>query len=412
MSRCVVAGAGIVGVSTALWLQRAGYEVTLVDREGPAAGTSFGNAGVLAATAAVPVTVPGLWKKAPQMLFNPNDALFLKWSYLPRLTPFLLKYLSYCNDDAVRFYAGAMGHLISDSLEQHQALAAGTGAERYIKDVPYCFGYENEKTFEADAKYRKLSSDTGYRFEIVSGAEHAKDDPFFSGCFTHVVKWRNCGMISDPGAYVTALADAFIRKGGKLEIATVLDIRTDGNRVSALITDKGEMDGDEFILTTGAWSKPLMAKLGISVPLESERGYHIELVNSSDAPRTPMMLAAQKFVVTPMEGRLRCAGLVEFGGTDAPAGKAPVKMLKHHVKRLFPDLRYDRISEWLGHRPATPDSLPLIGALETFKNIRTGFGHQHLGLTAGPKTGRMIAAELAGDLPNTDMKPYSPHRFS
>lgn len=409
--RCVVIGAGIVGVSTAIWLQRAGFEVTLLDRDGPASGTSFGNAGVLAATAATPVTVPGLWKKAPGMLLFPNAPLFLQWSYLPKLAPFLTQFLRHCTAQSVEHYAHAMGHLVADSLEQHQALAKGTSAEKFIKDVSYCFGYENETSFNADAKYRKFSKEIGYKYDVVTGEEHAKDDQFFGDRLSHIVKWANCGMISDPGAYVTALVNHFVENGGTLEIATLIDFKYEKAGISALITDKGELDADRYLFTTGIWSADLMKKLGLNVPMESERGYHIELHNPDRAPQSPMMMADQKFVFTPMDGRIRCAGLVEFANLNAPASSGPIKMLKHHVARLFPDLTYSHVSEWMGHRPSTTDSLPLIGSLSKYKNVVVGFGHQHLGLTAGPKTGRLIADTLAGNTPNVDLAPYSPDRF-
>ena len=147
----LVAGAGIVGISTAIWLQRAGHEVTVVDREGPASGTSYGNAGVLAAAAIVPVPVPGIMRKAPGMLMDRNAPLFLRWSYLPKLLPFLRKYLSYATDAHVDHYAKAMSALLHDTVEQHQALAADTPAAQFIKTDDYCFGYASRAEFDADS---------------------------------------------------------------------------------------------------------------------------------------------------------------------------------------------------------------------------------------------------------------------
>ena len=142
MAQIIVLGAGIVGVSTSIWLQRAGYHVTLVDKAGPASGTSFGNAGVLAAGGVIPVTTPGLWKKAPFMLLDKNSPLFLRWRYLPKLVPFLLDYLTKCTEEDVKIYAKGMLPLIYDSVEQHKTLAKGTPAEIFIKDADYCFGYD------------------------------------------------------------------------------------------------------------------------------------------------------------------------------------------------------------------------------------------------------------------------------
>lgn len=404
----LVAGAGIVGISCAIWLQRAGHRVTVIDREGPASGTSFGNAGVLAAGAVVPVTVPGLVKKAPGMLLNPDAPLFLRWSYLPRLLPFLAKYLSYATDAHVDHYAHAMFTLLGDSAAQHRALAAGTPAERYVFDDDYCFGYATRRDFEADGYGWAKRAAVGVRFDVLDGADYAGFDPIFGKAFETVVRCKDHGRISDPGAYVKALADHFVEQGGSLHITTIHDIEMENGRISALVTEDGALRGDAIVFALGPWSKKIAHKLGVKVPLESERGYHIELINPSAMPHAPLMVAAGKFVITPMEGRIRAAGVVEFGGLDAPPSPAPFGLLKRQVAAILPDVTYDRIEEWMGHRPAPADSLPVIGANDAEGLSYSAFGHQHLGLTGGPKTGRLIADLISGARPNIDLAPFDP----
>ncbi|MDR6264177.1 FAD-dependent oxidoreductase [Roseobacter sp. N2S] len=412
MAEIVVAGAGIVGISTAIWLQRAGHTVTVVDREGPAAGTSYGNAGVLASGAIVPVTVPGLWRKAPRMVLDRNSPLFLKWTYLPKLLPFLLKYLRFSTDTHVNYYATAMAGLLHDSLDQHRALAQGTPAAAYITDEDFCFGYPTRAEFEADRYGWDIRDKNNVDYEVVSGAEFGTYDPLYADNFATVVRCKNHGRISDPGAYVKALAAHFQAEGGTLIIAEVTDAIRDGEVTKGFVTSKGDMRGDHAVMALGAWSKPLGRKLGLTIDLESERGYHIELVNPSHMPKAPMMVVAGKFVITPMEGRIRCAGVVEFGGLKKPASRAPFDLLKRHVAQILPDVRYDRVDEWMGHRPAPADSLPLIGATNDTNSAFTALGHQHVGLTAGPKTGRIIAGLIDGTGPNMDLAPFSPQKYS
>ncbi|HSG95844.1 MAG TPA: FAD-binding oxidoreductase, partial [Afifellaceae bacterium] len=153
-------------------------------------------------------------------------------------------------------------------------------------------------------------------------------------------------------------------------------------------------------------------KLGVKVPLESERGYHVEFLDPSAMPRAPVMVASGKFVATPMDGRLRLAGIVEFGGLDAPASRAPVELLKRQMRLTMPGLTWKGTSEWLGHRPAPCDSIPLIGALDGVPGAYAGFGHHHIGLTAGPRTGRILADVISGRRPNINLAPYRPDRFS
>lgn len=411
MKHVIVAGAGIVGVSTAIWLQREGYEVTLVDREGPAAGTSHGNAGVLASGAMIPVTMPGLLPKVPKMLLDPMQPLYLKFGYLPKLLPFLRQYLSYCTMDDVRSYAADMATLIGDSVEQHRHLAAGTGAEKFIQDNDFCFGYETKAAFDADAHWWQIRKDNGFVVDVETAEEFAAHDPLYHGQFEMIARCKNHGQITDPGEYVKTLAQHFTNNGGHIQLATITGISVDKGKIHALESDQGPIRGDEFVLTTGVWTKALMESLGLAAPVESERGYHVEFLNPSAMPKSPMMVTTGKFVITPMQGRIRCAGVVEFGGTKAGPSAAPIKLLRRRFAELFPDITYDNTVEWLGHRPAPTDSRPLIGALQGMENAYTGFGHQHVGLTGGAKTGRLIAGMITGFQPNIDLKPFSPNRF-
>lgn len=401
----VVAGAGIVGVASAIWLQRAGHRVTLVDRGRPGQGTSFGNAGVLAASSIIPVTVPGLLQRAPGMLFNPDKPLFLRWSYLPKLLPFLRRYLGFARMDHVRHYAFNMAHLLGDSVDQHSSLAAGTGAEAFIGRNDYCFGYDSEAAFQSDTWTWDLRCEAGYDFEVLSGDAFGQVDPLFEGAFARVVVNPNHGMIRDPGAYVAALAAHFEAEGGTIIEAVIEDVEGE-----TLITSEGRIGADKVLLCLGPWSGDLSRKLGLkSLSFEAERGYHIELVNPSEAPKNPMMVAAGKFVITPMNGRIRAAGVVEFGGLDAGPSAAPVDLLKRQVAAILPGVTYDRIDTWMGHRPAPADSLPLLG--EAASGTYVAYGHQHVGLTGGAKTGRVMAQMIDGQASNFDLGAFEPKRY-
>ena len=219
------------------------------------------------------------------------------------------------------------------------------------------------------------------------------------------------GRISDPGKYVKALAAHVEDNGGEVVTREVSGFRRDGNRIAGVQMGKDTLDCDAVVLATGAWSGPLSRELGLKVPLESERGYHLELWEPSFMPRAPVMIASGKFVATPMEMGMRCAGVVEFGGLKAGPSKAPLALLRKQVAAAYPDLEYAGEDEWLGHRPAPSDSLPLIGEVGQ-TGVFTAFGHHHIGLTGGPKTGRLVADLLTRRPPNIDMAPYSPNRFA
>lgn len=407
----VIVGAGIVGVATALWLQRAGHRVTIVDRLGVGEGTSYGNGGVLASCSIVPVTVPGLMRKAPRMLFDRNQPLFLRWPYLPKLTPWLLRYLSYCNAKDVERIAAAIHGIVGDSLSDHQALSAGTAAERYLVPSDYVFVYNDRAHFEADAFGWAIRRAHGFAWDELEGPDFQAYDPGFSPALGFGARLGGHGLISDPGAYVKALAAHAQAGGAAFRVGEVSDIVHADGKVSGVRIGGETLSCDDVVIATGVWSKPLARKLGLNVPLESERGYHIELLEPNIMPRSPVMIAAGKFVVTPMEGRIRLAGVVEFGGLQAPASRAPFDLLMRNIKAAMPTLTWKDTREWMGHRPAPADSIPVVGAVPKLTGAWLGFGHHHIGLTGGPKTGRLLAQMISGQKSNFDIAPYAPIRF-
>lgn len=407
-----VIGSGIVGVSTALWLVRDGHNVTLIDRSGPGEGASFGNGGVLAGCSIVPVTVPGLIRKAPRMLMSPDQPLFLRWAYLPQMVPWLSGYLSHANERDVRRIAAALLPIVRDSLADHRALADGTRAERWIVPSDYLFIYESRAHFERDAFGWSIRRDAGFEWEELEGEDLHAYDPSFSRRLKFAVRLENHGRISDPARYVKDLAAEAEAGGARILKAQVEAVSLADGAVTGVRADGQTIPCDSMVLATGAWSAPLGRQLGMKIPIESERGYHIDFWSPSVTPRSPVMIADGKFVITPMEGRLRAAGTVEFGGLDAPPSPEPLGLLERGIAAAIPGFRWSERTEWMGHRPALTDSIPVIGEIPGIKGAFAGFGHHHIGLTGGAKTGRLLAQMISGRTPNIDLTPYSAARFT
>ncbi len=399
-----------MGVSTAIWLRRAGVEVTVIDRGAPGTGTSHGNAGVLASCAMVPVTGPGLMRKAPGMLLDRDFPLFLRWSYLPRLLPWLRKYLAVANDADTRRIAKGLTTITGDSVEQHKSLCDELGLGDWVSESEYCFAYNSRAAFEAEHYVWALRKEAGFEPRLIEGAEVHDYEPALGPQINTLAVMKDHGFIRSPGGYVQALAKAFEEMGGTVMQAEVKDFDLSGGQVRGVQTTEGTIPCDDLVLATGVWSKPLMKKLGLNVPLEAERGYHIVFEDASGGPARPTMIASGKFVATPMEQGLRCAGIVELGGLEAGPSDAPLALLRRQAKAAFPGLKATNEIEWLGHRPAPSDSLPLIGEVGNSR-VFTAFGHHHIGLTGGPKTGRLVAGLITGQAPNTDLTAYHPQRF-
>lgn len=409
--KCVVIGAGICGLSTAIWLRRAGHEVTLIDRDHPGAGASFGNAGLLAQWAMVPVNTPGLAMRGLKYLLNPKAPLYMQWSALPQLVPWLWKFLRYATPKGTDHMAHHLATIVTDSVDQHRALVAGTRAEQWITDSAFSFAYPNRAAFEADKLAWDYRAQNGMVPDLIEGGAVQEEEPLLAPHITCLAQLKGHGHVLNPGAYMQTLAQVLTDEGGTYLQAEAMDIVLDGGKVTGVATDHGLLPCDHAILTAGIWSKPLMKKLGVNVSMVAERGYHLHLKNPSAMPRNPMMITDGKFGVNPMSDGIRCAGTVELGDANAPPSRAPLDLIAEHVKRAFPDLTFDHAEEWIGFRPSTPDSLPLIGEIGQ-TGVYAGFGHQHIGLTAGPKTGRLLAAQISGQAPNIDMSAYDANRFS
>jgi len=405
-----IVGGGIVGVSAAIWLLRAGKKVTLLDRAPPGEGTSYGNAGVLASCSVAPVTAPGMIFKAPKMLADPSFPLYLRWSYLPKLAPWLFKYLSHANIADTKRIAEALTPMVADSVEQHQSLTAGTDAATWMTQSDYSFAYPTRAAFEADRFTWDLRKRAGFKPDLIDGDAVREFEPLLSEHIGLLAVMRHHGFISSPGLYVKSLAAEVEKLGGSVLQAEVSDVSLADGRVDAILTGKGRIPCDKLVLATGVWSKPLAKKLGLKVPLETERGYHILFDTGDKKLRSPIMVTTAKFVATPMVNGLRCAGIVEFGGLEAGPSSAPLEMLERTVKATFPGVEFVVKDTWLGHRPAPSDSLPLIGEIGRC-GVYTAFGHHHIGLTAGPKTGRIISDLISNGKSNLDLSPYRPGRF-
>jgi D-amino-acid dehydrogenase len=409
-SSAIVIGAGITGVAAALCLARDGWAVTLVDRVAPGdpAQTSFGNAGLLARGSILPVQEPGLVWRAPRMLLDRDAPLFLRPSHLPRLLPWLLPFLANGARPRLDRIVPAIWALTRDTVEAHQALAAGTPAAALIETGPYAYLFPDRAAFAAEAEGYARKAAAGIAWRERPAAEL---DPALGPAYGFAAELPDHGWIADPGAYVAALADAAAAAGARILRAEVRDLRPTAAGV-AVETDAGPLAADRAVLAAGVWSRALAARLGLRIPLETERGYHLTLRGPSRRPPFPMMLADRALVMTPMREGLRVAGLVEFGGTEAPPSKAPLALIRRAIRRAYPDLTWEAETAWMGHRPTTPDSLPALGPVPGAEAVICAFGGQHLGLTIGPRLGRLAADLAAGRRPNLDLAPYAPGRFA
>ena len=408
--RVLVVGAGITGVSIAEQLRRAGAEVTLVDRvvPGDSGQTSYGNAGMIARAAIVPVSTPGLLQKIPKMLTDPNSPLFLKWRYLPKLLPWLIPFLRAGSPRQLKSIVSGLDSLTSDSVEQHLKLAHGTKAEKFINKGRFGVLYTNDQAFSDDKLGRQFKADYGYKYQKLSRKDILSLDPHISDRYNFAAIFDDHAWITDPGQYLRMIFEYYNAKGGKFLKSEVKEI--DNNAIT--LKNNEVLTADKIVISTGAWSNYLANKLGVNSKIESERGYHIFFKGATRVPPFPLMIADGKFIATPMRDGMRCAGVVEFGGLKAPASEAPVNLIRRKIKEVYPDFQFEEEKTWMGHRPSTPDSLPLIGAVDGYPDVICAFGSQHIGLTIGPKVGSLVSDLIFQKRTNFDFSPFKVSRFN
>lgn len=412
--KIIVVGAGITGVSAAEWLRRDGHAVTLIDRVRPGSPeqTSYGNAGMISRSGVVPVSVPGLIWHVPGMLLDPDSPLYLRWRHLPRLAPWLARFLWNGRRAKVIEIANAMAGLIGDAPEQHAALARGTPAARFIAQGDYVYLYPDREAFDHDAFGFGLRRAHGVIWEEWDRAKLVERDPEIGPGFGFAAAIKAATYLTAPGPYVAALGAHFEREGGVFLQGEVTDITPTPDGHAAVTLAGGALrQADRVVLAAGVWSGRLAKKLGHEARMEAERGYHVMLKDPSHMPPSPYSFVAAKIAVTPMEAGLRFAGAVDLGGIDGPPLKAPVEGIRKRIRQLYPNLTWQGEETWMGRRPSTVDSLPLFGPSPKAPAIHFAFGGQHLGLTMGARLGRMTADVIAGRKPNIDIAPYRVNRF-
>jgi D-amino-acid dehydrogenase len=415
----VVIGAGIVGAATALAVLREGFRVTILEPGEPGGeqSASYGNGCWLSPMSVIPPAVPGLWKKLPKFLADPLGPLAIRWSYLPRVAPWLLRYLwAGWTEAKVERTAFALRSMLEGAPGLHHDLATDAGVGHLIERRGLMYIYESRQQFEAEAMAWRIRRKVGVRWLELDADEMRQREPDLDRRYGFGVLVEEAGHCRDPGAYVAALVARAVAEGAALLRTRAIGFRIEGGRLRAVLTDDAEVACDRAVIAAGAHSKALAVQAGARVPLESERGYHAMIEGAEVGPRTPLMPVDGKMSVTMTDRGLRCAGQVEIAGLEAAPNWKRAEILRDHLLRTFPGLPRDlpptRVRFWMGHRPSMPDGLPCIGPAPASADILLAFGHGHIGLVAGPRTARIVAAMLTGRPPEIDAAPFSPARFA
>jgi glycine/D-amino acid oxidase-like deaminating enzyme len=411
--RIIVIGAGIVGLCVAWHLARSGAAVTVLDGEAPGSGASSGNAGAISAGSVAPLAMPGVLKQVPGMLLDPAGALHIPPGYALRAAPWLMRFVASARPARVAAIAGALSGLLGNAMEEHRQILAEEGALDLIRETGQLYLYRDRAQYAKDAGGWALRQQHGMRIDFLDSGDAIREvEPAMQGDYALGLLIPEQGSSVNPQRQAQVVACGVERLGGTIRREAVQALLTKDGRVTGVATAAGPIAADQVVLAAGAWSARLLAPLGLRVPLETQRGYHVMLPNARITLQRPVVPADRKAFISPMEDGLRVAGTVEFGGLAAPPTPRRGALLLEDLRKAFPQARTEGAAgHWMGHRPCLPDSLPVLGPVKSWPGLWCAFGHGHLGLTGSASTGALLARAMLGPAPNLDLAPFAVERF-
>jgi D-amino-acid dehydrogenase len=410
-SPVVVIGAGIVGACCAAYLVRAGVKVLLIDRRGPGEMTSFGNSGGIQDLAATPIGLPGMMRQVPHWLMDKDGPLHIRWRHLPKATPWLLRFAAETRESRALHNAAALNSLNRHCSAALLPLAHWAGADDLIRIPGQLYLYDSKAAFERNTLVQRMRNNTGQPYEIIDAATIRALEPALPPIFEIGIRAPGNGHCRNPHKLAVAIAEAAFRDGAQWLRADVNGFDMADGVIRGVQTDRGTIKADKVVIAAGMWSRQLAGLLGHHVPLESHRGYHVTIRDSGIALNNMLLAIDHKIAITPMETGLRIGGTVEFAGLEALPDYRRAEVLLELGKTLLPGLRTADYTAWMGHRPCTPDSLPVIGLSPRVRNVLFAFGHGHMGLIGSAPTGRTIAELVTGQPPGIDIGPFAVDRF-
>ena len=408
-----VVGAGVVGLCVALEAQRQGYQVTLLDGNEPGRAASFGNAGYLATEVIEPLATPATVRNAPKLWLNPDGPVCIPFKYLVKALPWYAKFLKASSVQQAALGTQAISALNQCSQPAWQRTLADIGHAHLLIKAGNLVVWEDDRQKVAAHQLASKLQQHNVPCEVVEGQRLAELEPELSMQLSHAVYIPEIYRLSDPYEVCQALLQAFKERGGHFINEKVMSLQAATQLIEVHIPGHHHKF-DHVSLCAGAWTQTLLEQVGINVPLEAERGYHLTYPKDQARIRHTILSADRRFVMSPLNSGLRVVGMSEIGGTELPPIEKRFSVLRKHTKALLPKLftpEEAQASEWMGHRPTLPDSLPIIDQHPRFPCLSFAFGHQHLGVTQAAITAELLLQKVAKRPTSVALRPYRVDRF-
>ncbi|WP_299847845.1 FAD-dependent oxidoreductase [uncultured Paracoccus sp.] len=406
-----IVGAGIIGTTLAYELQKRGHQVLLIDRDAPGRGASYGNMASIAVTEFMPASRPSVWRQIPGWTLDPEGPVRVRPAYMPRLIPWFARFVAASRPSRLRALEAQGAALCARVHQDLGALLRETGLEGELTEEGCLSLYTDQAEFRADREHIEILERFGFDHHLLSGADARALEPELSDKIGMAVLFPQNRSLRDPYRLVTSLADRFTAMGGRIEKAEVAGFDR-SNRITALrLTDGRSLLVDQVVLAAGAHTARLSKLLDEPMPLETERGYHTQIMSPGISMRHSIIWPARAFMVTPTAGGIRVGGTVEMAGLDAAPDYRRAKITVKRASEALPNLRCEDFTEWMGHRPALPDTVPVMSASARIPGVFYATGHGHLGVTYAATNARLMADLITGARPPIDMTPYRIDRF-
>jgi len=405
-----IVGAGIQGICTGLQLLKKNIPVTIFDKNDPAKMASYGNAGHFSPYAVLQFNRPDILVNIPQMLFSSSGPLALKWNYVPKMIPWMWKFVKNCNTKSMLHTAKYMHQILDLSLDAYDDAFKEIDTVGLIEKKGIIYGWTNENLKSRNLEI-KVRADLGVKQTLISKKEISDLEPNMQPIFDAGVLFDYAWHARDPYAISKKLFDLYLKKGGKFIKENVVTINQNNPNETLIKTESRDHIFEKTVIACGAFSKKLTDQLGEKIPLDTERGYHVHFKGMDHLLSRAVINLDRGFGLTPMNQGMRAVGTVELGGLKNPPSKKRIDYIIRCAKELLPQLDKHE-DEWLGFRPTLPDFLPVLGPSLKNKNIIYAFGHHHLGWTLGAITGKIVSGIVAEEKTNLDLTPYHSSRFN
>lgn len=409
----VVVGAGLVGTAIARELAARGETVVLIDRQAPGHGTSYGNMASIAVNGFDAASRPATWKKLPFWMMDPQAPVTADPRHAVKMIPWFLRFLAAGRPRRIREIEDAGARLATRSLADIRTLLADIGAPQLISEATCLQLYETEKAFRDGRDNLDLMERYGLAYEVLTGGSVREREPLLNPAILKAVLLPQNHFITDPLGYVTRMADDMQRRGGALMRGDIARVERDNRGVTAVILKDGRrIETDRVVIAAGMETAVLAQALDEPIPLETERGYHTQIMPPGGTGlRYSLIWPERAFMVTPTAGGIRVGGSVEMAGLRRAPNWRRARILVEHARFAIPSLKVENASEWMGHRPATPDTIPVLSASAKTRGLFYATGHGHLGLTYSATTGIVMADLVTGRTPSVDLTPFRIDRF-